>query len=184
MINDDIRPVADAARRRVLVALVALLVCPALPRMALGSTDGKEPGAADGFDDFIRLSEFLTGTVHLDRHEGRKIYDLILAEPWGREHLAQIRAKLGDAPENKPPPSARHRLLDPKRFGDGECWFIGHLLTTWFTGVYYHAVGNRSVTYVHALKFAALEDVRPVPTTCGGGRPFGFWSTPPEGAPL
>lgn len=164
----------NASRRRLLGALAVLTAsqCFPLPAFAIGTA-----AIADDLDAFMRLSAIVTGVERLDRETARRILDLIRAEPWGKEHLAQIGAKL--LPSGKPLPATRDKLLNPERFNDGERWFVGHLLTTWFTGIYYHQTGNHVVSYRNALMHVALEEVRPVPGYCGGT--FGFWSEPPAG---
>lgn len=168
---------AEASRRKVLAALAALALSPAIPRLAFAAPKDAVVAVADDLDLFIRLSAIVTGVEHLDRDTAARILELIRAEPWGKEHLAQIGAKL--LPSGKPLPPTREKLLNPERFNEGERWFVGHLLTTWFTGVYYHQQGNHVVTYRNALMHVALEDVRPVPGHCNGN--FGFWSEPPAG---
>lgn len=166
----------DASRRKLLAALAALVLVPAVPHLALAAPK-EAPAVADDLDTFIRLCVIVTGVERLDRETAARILELIRAEPWGKEHLAQIGAKL--LPSGKPLPPTREKLLNPERFNEGERWFIGHLLTTWFTGIYYHQQGNHVVTYRNALMHVALEDVRPVPGHCNGT--FGFWSAPPAG---
>lgn len=179
MSQEGWHPGVDVARRRVLGALAALAVSQCFPRLAFANS--KEAGAvADDLDAFMRLSAVVTGVGQLDRETARKILDLIRAEPWGKEHLAQIGEKFLPVRSDKPLPPSRQQLFDPGRFAEGERWFIGHLLTTWFTGVYYHQTGNHVVAYRNALMHVALQDVRPIPGHCEGT--FGFWSEPPAGA--
>lgn len=161
-------------------ALLALLASQWIPGQALAAQTGKSGHTvANNLDAFIRLSEVVTGVAQLDRDTARKILDLICAEPWGKEHLGQIAGKLMPEWSEKPLPATRQELLNPDRFSEGERWFIGHFLTTWFTGVYYHQIGNHVVAYRDALMHVALQDVRPIPGHCDGT--FGFWGEPPVG---
>lgn len=169
-----------ASRRRVLVTLLALFASQSIPRLALANPAGKNShSVANDLDVFIRLSAIVTGVSALDRDTAQKILHLIRAEPWGKEHLGQIAAKLLPEWAAQPLPDTRQELFEPSRFSDGERWFIGHLMTTWFTGVYYHQIGNHVVAYRDALMHVALQDVRPIPGHCDGT--FGFWSEPPAG---
>ena len=136
-----------------------------------------DPSVANDLDAFIKLSELITGTSNIDRETAQNILTCIQNEPWGKEHLVQIAKKLLPQYATESIPSQRSQLLDPKRFEAGERWFLGHFLTTWFTGIYYHQ-SSRVVTYEHALMFTALSDVRPLPAYCAGE--FGFWARPPE----
>lgn len=135
---------------------------------------------ADNLEQFIALSSIVTGVENLDRDTAQKILDHIRAEPWGKEHLSQIAGKIFPSLTDAHSATSRQALLNPEKFTDGERWFIGHLLTTWFTGVFYHQTGNHVVTYRHALMHTAIQDVRPVPGHCNGV--FGFWNKPPVGA--
>lgn len=164
-------------RRKLLCVLATLLASTKLPSLAWASpADGPVSNDA-ALNQFIRLSEVLTGTDQLDRETAGKILERLQTEPWGREHLAQITPKIlgPDAPTD------RQKLFDKTRYTEGEHWFIGHVLTTWFTGIYYHQT-NYAISYRYALMHAAIQDVRPVPGHCNGE--FGFWSQPPQGAKL
>lgn len=172
--NGKARVGEGITRREFVAALLALWAGSALPGISWAQA---EPAGADDLDAFLRLSAFVTGVAALDRETARQILDLIRAEPWGKEHLGQIAAKLLPSGPEAGLSGARGELLDPRRFTDGERWFIGHLLTTWFTGVYYHQIGNHVVAYREALMHVALQDVRPAPGHCGGE--FGYWSEPP-----
>jgi len=165
---------ADFSRRKVLVALAVMAASQCFPSWASANSSISKPVNVDELDEFIRLSEVVTGTTQLDRDTAQKILGYLYGEPWGREHLAQIRPKLLSADS----PSDRVHLFDKSRFTEGENWFIGHLLTTWFTGIYYHQISH-AVSYRYALMHSAIEDVRPVPGHCNGN--FGFWSVPPQG---
>lgn len=170
----DSPPLADFSRRKVLVALAALAASQCFPSLAFASSKAGAPIAAEDLDAFMRLSVVVTGTQQLDKETAQKILGYLLAEPWGKEHLAQIRPKLLAADS----PSDRTRLFDRQRFTEGEHWFIGHLLTTWFIGIYYHQICH-AVSYRYALMYSAIEEVRPIPGYSSGN--FGFWSSPPRG---
>jgi hypothetical protein len=164
------------SRRQAMFMLAGLFAYHSLPRLAFAATESS-PRIADNLDRFIELSSAITGVKDLDRDTAQKILDLIRVEPWGKEHLSQIGEKIfpsGDDAHSAQTP------LNPEKFTEGERWFIGHLLTTWFTGVFYHQIGNHVVAYKHALMHTAIQDVRPIPGHCDGS--FGFWSKPPVGA--
>jgi hypothetical protein len=169
--------VFDNNRRSLLVRIAVLTLVPSFVRFADASVIvDPAPTVANDVDEFIRLSELITGTQKLDRNTAQEILICIQNEPWGKEHLGQIARKLLPQYSQAPLPVDRAELLNPSRFEEGERWFIGHFLTTWFTGVYFHQ-SSRVVSYEHALMFASLDDVRPSPSHCAGE--FGFWSAPP-----
>lgn len=127
--------------------------------------------------EFIRLSEVLTGRNDLDPDMAHRIHALIEVEPHGPQHVTRVYERIRAAVAGDPGMS-REKLLDPQRFDSGERWFIGHLLVTWYTGVYYHAVGNGRVGFEAALMHRTLADMRAPPSICG--RKPGFWAAPPD----
>jgi hypothetical protein len=176
--NDDFSGCA-ISRRRAMFMLAGLLAYQSFPRLAFATTEAAS-NFANSLDRFIELSSAVTGVEKLDRDTAQKILDLIRSEPWGKEHLAQIAEKIFPSGADSNLTVSRQELLNPAKFTEGERWFIGHFLTTWFTGVFYHQIGNHVVSYRHALMHTAMQDVRPIPGHCDGS--FGFWSKPPVGA--
>lgn len=172
----------DVLRRSVVCGLISLLFVQAIPCLAVDelSSEDLDKNAVD-LNAFMRLSENLTGVFGLDQETALKILELIRAEPWGENHLAQIGRRVlpvfSDIPLST---AARQQLFDSRRFSEGERWFIGHLLTTWFIGIYYHQTGDHLIDYRGALMHVALQDIRSIPGHCDGV--FGFWSEPPAGA--
>jgi hypothetical protein len=165
----------DISKRKFVCLFAALWVSAELSHFAWAEPSGND---TQDFNAFIQLSALLTGTSHLNLDIARKIQALIVAEPWGREHLTQVAAKLkflNSAAGAQTPLQA----IDSLRFSSGERWFINHLLTTWITGIYYHQIGVQLVTYQQALMFTALDGVRPPPGQCMGE--FGYWSSAPAG---
>lgn len=161
-----------------MIKLATLTLASSVIRSSLAETlSPTHVTVADNLDEFIKLTELITGTTSIDRETARNILACFQAEPWGKEHLGQIAKKLLPRYATELLPDSRNQLLDPLRFESGERWFMGHFLTTWFTGIYYHQV-SRVVTYEHALMFETLSDVRPSPGLCAGE--FGFWAKPPE----
>lgn len=172
----------NVSRRRVVSALALLTMGQLVPCFAWADTQ-KNSDVLASFDTFMRLSRFITQVDRLDNETGQKIYSHIFSEPWGKEHLLQIEEKWRELQAENQSVVTLKQLLATKHFqsenAKGERWFMDHLLTTWFTGIYYHQSGNHVITYRNALMHTALEDVRPVPGYCAG--PFGYWAKPPEG---
>jgi hypothetical protein len=166
---------ANISRRQLLGILASsFLLC--LPYRA---SDANTQIPAFTLDVFLYLSRILTGADKLDAPTAQRFYDLFAEEPWGKEHLAQVAEKL-KLPQSsiEISKSELKRLLDFKMFSNGERWFINHFLTTWMTGIYYHQVGDKIVTYQKALMFTALDGIRPSPGVCSGK--FGYWSEAPR----
>ncbi|MDD2776991.1 MAG: sugar dehydrogenase complex small subunit [Gallionella sp.] len=170
----------DLAKRKLLVGLAAFTAYQLLPNLVFANPIEAVATAQD-LGGFLQLSTILTGYALLDKDTARLILIHIRTEPWGKEHIAQVSAKvLPSSPDNTGSTTRRQRL-DMTKFSEGERWFIGHLMTTWFTGVYYHQSGNHVISYHNALMHAAIQDIRPIPGYSEGGA-FGFWAEPPVGA--
>jgi len=95
------------------------------------------------------------------------VYQLLQDEPCGMSHLQRVVEKS----------SERNEGIVLAQLDEGEHWFLGHLLTTWVTGIYYHDKENVVVSYEHALMHEALKEIRPVPGL--STETFGFWHEPP-----
>lgn len=144
------------SRRQIVKALLAVGASGIVLRYtSLFAADGKKIAvskeASDPFGQFTALSRMITlRTTALEQETAKRIYALIMDEPWGPQHLADCYTKL-------------RRRLDGHHatLTEGEQWFLSHLLTTWYLGVYYHEQrGTRRVTYRHALMWNSVgEDV-------------------------
>lgn len=123
---------------------------------------GGEPG---GRELFAAVSALVTLRDNLDPGTVTSMYEIFKDEPWATEHMKGLYAKVRGAASAAP-------------LTDGERWFAGHLLTTWYLGIYYHEQRPvRRVTYRHALMFDAASGLMPVPYLEANG--FGSWTEKP-----
>lgn len=138
-----------------------------------------EPGSAEAplFEVFLALSQLVTLRPHLDEMLARRMYPLFLDEPWGAHHIHSTYAQLlglielSDGQLKPLPPLLKDGL------GKGQAWFAGHLLTTWYLGIYYHArMPPMRVAYAEALMFDAVSPM--LPNRFVGGTGFGVWGNP------
>jgi hypothetical protein len=145
-----------------------------LVRMALGAEEKAT------LEVFTALSRMITLRDNLDAETTRRMYKVFMDEPWGREHVLRLHKKLSAAlaagADRK-----KLSLKDEKwQLDDGEKWFAGHLLTTWYLGVYYHEKRPKQrVAYETALMFDTIRGIIPVPLVEAAG--FGTWTAPPAG---
>ncbi len=136
--------------------------------------------AHPSLDMFVALSELVTLRTQLDPLMVQHMYPLFMDEPWGPHHISssykQILDIIGTPPYSKPACSDAVR----GRLGKGQVWFVSHLLTTWYLGIYYHEQRpSRRVAYESALMFDAIRGTLPVPLIESTG--FGRWAEPPSG---
>lgn len=92
-------------------------------------------------------------------------------EPWGAHHLSLLLRAW---------PPGRLAFPDVSELDPGVRWYLGHLMTTLVTGIYYHERGSKAVIWDDALMHRWLADLRPVPGRCASS--FGDWSRPPMNA--
>lgn len=133
------------------------------------------------FDVFYRLSQWVTCRPDLSREDSRILYPVFMKEPWGTKHISTAFAEIRDALTGRTPPPALPEIITSGALGEGEAWFVKHLLTTWYLGIYYHETGDRRLLYEGALMFEAIADTHPIPGF--SDREYGFWAEKPEPRP-
>ena len=109
-------------------------------------------------DDFVRLSQRLTGRTRLDRQVAATYLNALAAVPANVSLLAELRRTTG------PGPTPAHVALERT------------IIEWWYTGIYTADGSPRVATHTGALVWGALG--MPAPGTCAG--PFGVWSRPPQ----
>lgn len=130
------------------------------------------------FDIFFALSKIITARAALDEKATQKIYAVISAEPWSEAHIVSCYKKIlflleGAALIYPPYTPTLHQQLNTD-----EKWFISHLLTTWYVGIYYYeAKAPMRVLYQQALMFEKLKQTYPIPFITAVG--YGKWAEPP-----
>ena len=106
-------------------------------------------------DEFLRLSQRLTGRANLDAKVGATYLEALLAIPENAGTLAQLVRESGSSPA--------HAALERT------------ILEWWYTGTYELRGERRLATHNSALMWDAVGI--PAPGTCQG--PFGAWSRAP-----
>jgi|UPI0003645E6C hypothetical protein len=157
----------DPQRREVIKGLCVLLSAPLWLTFTPNILQGTESVT---LQQFVALSKRLTKQDNIDGKTAYFIFSHLHQEAWGDEHLQRLITKLSAEGANQ--------RLDFTVLNEEEMWFLGHVLTTWLTGLYFHEDGNATVTYRHALMHESLLDLRPMPCDCS--QSFGFWQKKPE----
>jgi hypothetical protein len=140
-----------------------------------------DPGTGDtpSFDLFFRLSKLVTGRSRLDPAVARRMHDVFNGEPWVRKHAETAYAQIVAALRARNETATVAELVARGIVQDGEKWFVSHLLTTWYLGVYYHPDRDDvRITFDKALMHELLADYRPVPGF--SDRETGFWHDRPD----
>lgn len=173
----------QVTRRKVVKTLLALGAGGVLPSyFSAFTSDGGKVRASlldlgPSPDAFRDLSAFVTLRDDLPPRALADMYKVFMDEPWGPEHMTGLLGKIKKGLKNRP--SLKDKSWD---FSEGESWFAGHLLTTWYLGVYYHQERpTQRILYEDALMFKPLAGLIPVPFIEPIG--YGAWAEKPAGAP-
>jgi hypothetical protein len=108
---------------------------------------------AISLEEFLALSERLTGRKGLGRGVGRIYLTALLADPGNGQRLAELKQ------------GGSSHLSELERM----------IILSWYTGVYRLAGESRLATHTGALVWKSLGTV--APGSCVG--PMGFWARPP-----
>jgi len=160
----EIKAINFKNRRKLLKSLAVIMSFPLYHKLTFAATFS----VSISFEVFVEYIEKIFNIDHLNADMSKRIYHLTQDEPWGMNHLQRVVEKSREVSDTP--------VLT--RLDEGEHWFLGHLLTTWMTGIYYHESSNVVVSYEHALMHEALASIRPIPGL--STEKFGFWHQPPK----
>ena len=102
------------------------------------------------------------------------------AMKWGhmldsyRPILRDLMAKAADGHVTEDEPRMR---MSYGKDCDLEKWFLHHIITTWYLGIYYHDKRTERVLYEDALMWDAVSDMVPAAGFSTGE--YGYWENPP-----
>ena len=131
------------------------------------------------YEVFLALSKLVTCRETLNEDVARKMYRVFLDEPWGPEHIKSTYRALRSAVLAQAGQREMPALMKGATLREGELWFISHILTTWYLGIYYHEERpTQRITYEGALMYDALQGAMPV--WFSGERIPGYWTEPPN----
>jgi D-sorbitol dehydrogenase-like protein len=182
-----LRPGRRAALRRIADTILAAALATRAGRMALAGETARilerplpavDDRARPSLDVFVALSQLITCRPRLDRASAQKMYPLFLEEPWGPKHIATAYEELVRLLAKAPGACSAPQLIAAGALPEGETWFCGHVLETWYLGIYYHERLKVRVLYEEALMWEAVRDFAGVPAVTGGVP--GYWINPPE----
>ena len=175
------------SRREIAICLLAAAASGALPHWASAQDDNTRlqitlPAAssssAASFEVFVALSQIVLIETDLDRAVARQLYDLFMAEPYGPKHIATCYAALSESFTNHGQHGGQETFAQTK-LAYGETWFISHLATTWYVGVYYHPErATKWITLSGAMMYRPVRGLVPRPYEDNVG--FGNWANPPS----
>lgn len=176
-------------RREISICLLAAAASSALPSWWAGAKDDETslrlnlPPVGDpyspSFEVFLALSQIVLMRTDLDIPFARQMFQLFLREPWGPKHVSTAYAALRNVVITRAQRGGRE-AVEQATLPYGERWFISHLVTTWYTGVYYHPEEPTQWMTLHgAVMFDPTRGLIPKPYEQSVG--FGKWADPPKG---
>jgi hypothetical protein len=123
------------------------------------------------FDMFLALSRIVLARSDLDQSVARRMFEVFMDEPWAGDRILSAYAALrGDA------------TASSSNLGSDDRWFVSHLISTWYLGVYYReGEPPQRIAYAGALMHEAMQGLAPAPFQSVG---FGKWSELPAGAEI
>ncbi len=161
----------DVIRRDLLEIAVLLGAANLLP-VALVASELPASTQPMGLNDFVSLSEALTGTKGLS-HELAGIYRrYLIARPGGSQELTDLCNALSSPPERVPEPGATGVFPDTSVDRMARA-----ILKLWYTGRYEAEGVPKLAEYADTLAWHAVG-YTVAPGHCGGRA--GFWAEPPH----
>lgn len=131
------------------------------------------------FGEFFALSQIVLLRSELNERGARRLYEVFLEEPWAGKHIGHAYKLLREELIKHYRNVGDRGPVDFSRLETGERWFVDHLVTTWYLGVYYHQERpTRRILYEEALMFDAIRGTMPIPFLESTG--FGAWAEPPS----
>ena len=142
--------------RRAFLALTALATPLARLRLA-----AQGPPPAISIDEFVLLSQRITGRTALDRDLATTYLNALLADPGRTAPLAPLA-----------------RITAGTALTQEQAALEATIIEWWYTGIYTLEGEPRLATHTGALMWSTLR--MPAPGTCTGA--FGAWARPPRAA--
>ena len=121
------------------------------------------PQAEAELEDFMTLSQRLTGRSNLDPRIGQRLFQTLAQRDTAlKQSLAELLERLGDAPDS---------------WSERQQWLARQILGGWYLGQIGDDSNATVVTYEQALMFRAVDDVLVIRSYCPN-QP-GFWAAQP-----
>lgn len=168
---------ADLSRRHLLDIAVLFGAANLLPA-PLAASESPAPMQPMGLDDFMSLSEALTGAKGLSRELAELYLKYLTARPGGGQELTVLwnAAGLGRSAS----PQRRREPAQAGVFPDKNVDRTARtILKLWYTGRYEADGVPRLAEYTDTLAWRAVG-YTVAPSNCGGR--MGFWAEPPHDA--
>ncbi|MEL7429355.1 MAG: sugar dehydrogenase complex small subunit [Pseudomonadota bacterium] len=156
----------------------SMLVFPANAAVEQGLTELPVPAGSFETGHFHAFSRLVCQKSDLDLGIAERAFELFRKEPWGIEHLTGAYLKLHESLV-KGSNDNLTALIKSTDLTEGELWFISHVITTWYLGIYYHESLEEPVrlSFEDSLMWRAVEDFVTPPGF--GTKPYGHWSRSP-----
>lgn len=157
-------PAFPLSRRRLLAVACASAALGSVLLSPAGRTwAALTPQAEAELEDFMTLSQRLTGRSNLDPRIGQRLFQTLAQRDTAlKQSLAELLERLGDAPDS---------------WSERQQWLARQILGGWYLGQIGDDSNATVVTYEQALMFRAVDDVLVIRSYCPN-QP-GFWAAQP-----
>ncbi|WP_259758698.1 sorbitol dehydrogenase family protein [Pseudomonas sp. GCEP-101] len=157
-------PAFPLSRRRLLAVACASAALGGVLLSPAGRTwAALTPQAEAELEDFMTLSQRLTGRSNLDPRIGQRLFQTLAQRDTAlKQSLAELLERLGDAPDS---------------WSERQQWLARQILGGWYLGQIGDDSNATVVTYEQALMFRAVDDVLVIRSYCPN-QP-GFWAAQP-----
>ena len=134
---------------------------------------------APSFEAFIALSCIVLARPKIDEALARRLFEKFKREPWGEKHIGTAYKSLLSEMERRRQPILALNSATLSSIPHDERWFISHLLTTWYLGIYYYEnQAPERITFEGALMYDAVREIAPIPYFSSVG--YGGWADLPR----
>lgn len=135
-------------------------------------------GQSVGLEHFLALSRIITCRPDLPEAPAVKLFPVFMQEDWAEKHVVTAYTGLRKLLLEGAACGELHAHAHAGLLGEGELWFVDHLLRTWYLGVYYLAgAAPVRLLYAEALFWEPIGDFSVQHFL--ESMPWGAWSEPP-----
>lgn len=167
-------PAPNSTRRLLLTSILASYASSFIPWTLAGAqTPASAPASANVLDDFLSVSQLITGHATLDAAQAKRLHDgLVATMPSFAEQLSALAAFVAS---NKPAAHDLQTSLDAANAPFAK--LPAQIATAWYIGVVGSGAAARCVTYESSLMNIVVADRLKPPSYAYG--PYGSWGRNP-----
>jgi hypothetical protein len=115
-------------------------------------------------EDFHNLSKWICCRHELNLEDTKKIFSVFEKEPYVKEHMKRSFQLIKDKYIINSESTDFKSIWSEIPEQDGIKWFIGHVFTTWYLGIYYYeGIEPQKILHETSLMYLDMHDLGTVP---------------------